>query len=62
MFKTKIAASARQHGLQFVENNSQLAEMVRTMNAFYGGRIGTAYAEAFFTHEAFGLSGLDQVI
>ena len=47
---------------QFVENKSPVVDMVRTMNAFYGGRIGTAYAEGFFTHEAFGLSGLDQLV
>ncbi|MDB5330008.1 MAG: hypothetical protein JWP03_1159, partial [Phycisphaerales bacterium] len=33
----------------------------RTMNAFYGGRIGTAYAEPFFSYEAVGFSGLDQL-
>jgi LmbE family N-acetylglucosaminyl deacetylase len=36
--------------------------MVRTMNEYFGGRIGTAAAEPFFTHEVLGLGGLDQLI
>lgn len=59
--ETKIAA-VRAYVSQFVENNSPVVEMVRTMNAFYGGRIGTAYAEGFFAHEALGLGGLDQLV
>ena len=59
--ETKIAA-VRAYESQFVENNSPVVEMVRTMNGYYGGRIGTDYAEAFFAHEALGLSGLDQLI
>ena len=47
---------------QFVENDSPVVEMVKTMNGFYGGRIGTRYAEPFFTFEAIGFSGLDQMI
>ena len=37
-------------------------EMVRTLNGYFGGRIGVAYAEPFFTHEALGFSGLDQLV
>jgi N-acetylglucosamine malate deacetylase 1 len=47
---------------QFVENNSPVPEMVRTMGRFYGGRIGTEYAEPFFTYEMLGFGGLDQLI
>ncbi|HWE01424.1 MAG TPA: bacillithiol biosynthesis deacetylase BshB1 [Tepidisphaeraceae bacterium] len=47
---------------QFVENNSPVVEMLKTMNGFYGGRIGTEYAEPFFSHEAIGFGGLDQLI
>ena len=47
---------------QFVENNSPVVEMVRTMGRFYGGRIGTDYAEPFFTYEMLGFGGLDQLI
>ena len=36
--------------------------MVRTLNGYFGGRIGTAYAEPFFTQEVLGFSGLDQLI
>jgi hypothetical protein len=35
---------------------------VRTMNAYFGGRIETKFAEPFFTHEVLGLGGLDQLI
>lgn len=37
-------------------------KMVQAMNAYFGGRIGTAHAEPFFSHEVVGLSGLDQLI
>ncbi|HET6250217.1 MAG TPA: PIG-L family deacetylase [Tepidisphaeraceae bacterium] len=57
----KIAA-IRAYESQFIENNSPVIDMMKTMNGFYGGRIGTAYAEPFFTYEAFGLGGLDQLI
>jgi hypothetical protein len=36
--------------------------MVRTINAYYGGRIATAHAEPFFTYEVLGFSGLDQLV
>ncbi|HZL35683.1 MAG TPA: bacillithiol biosynthesis deacetylase BshB1 [Tepidisphaeraceae bacterium] len=58
---TKIAA-VRAYESQFVENNSPVVEMVKTMNGFYGGRIGTEYAEPFFTFEALGFGGLDQLV
>ena len=35
---------------------------VKTMNAYFGGRIETKFAEPFFTHEVLGLGGLDQLI
>jgi N-acetylglucosamine malate deacetylase 1 len=47
---------------QFVRNNSPVPEMVRSVAAYFGTRIGTAYAEPFFTHEALGFSGLDQLV
>lgn len=47
---------------QFVRNNSTVPEMVRTMAGYFGGRIGTRYAEPFFTHEVLGFSGLDQLV
>jgi len=36
--------------------------MVRTINAYFGGRIGVPYAEPFFTHEMLGFAGLDQLV
>jgi N-acetylglucosamine malate deacetylase 1 len=47
---------------QFVRNSSSVPEMVRTMAAYFGGRIGVKYAEPFFTHEVLGFSGLDQLV
>jgi bacillithiol biosynthesis deacetylase BshB1 len=41
---------------------SEIPEMVRTLCAYFGGRIGTKYAEPFFTHEVLGLGGLDQLM
>jgi hypothetical protein len=45
-----------------VAHNSAFPEMVRTLCGYFGGRIGTAYAEPFFTHEALGFGGLYQLI
>lgn len=36
--------------------------MVKTVNAYFGTRLGVAYAEPFFSHEVVGLSGLDQLV
>lgn len=59
--ETKFAA-VKAYASQFVENNSPVVEMLRTLNGYFGGRIGTAYAEPFFTHEALGFGGLDQLL
>ncbi len=55
-------ASVRAYESQFVLNKSPVPEMVRTLNGYFGGRIGSAYAEPFFTHEVLGLGGLDQLV
>ncbi len=47
---------------QFVGNSAHVPEMVKTTTAYFGSRIGTAYAEPFFTHEMLGFAGLDQFI
>jgi LmbE family N-acetylglucosaminyl deacetylase len=39
-----------------------LTEFVKTINAYFGTRIGTQYAEPFYSHEVIGLSGLDQLV
>jgi len=59
--ETKMAA-IRAYETQFVANNSPVVEMVQTMARFYGGRIGTEYAEPFFTYETLGFAGLDQLV
>ena len=59
--ETKLAA-IRAYESQMVANNSTVPEMVRTLCGYFGGRIGTAYAEPFFTYEALGFGGLDQLI
>jgi bacillithiol biosynthesis deacetylase BshB1 len=46
---------------QFVRNQSGVPEMVKTLNSYFGGRIGVPYAEPFFSHEVLGLGGLDQL-
>ena len=43
-------------------NKSGVPEMLRTLCGYFGGRIGTAYAEPFFSHEVVGFSGLDQLV
>jgi bacillithiol biosynthesis deacetylase BshB1 len=58
---TKLAAVAA-YTSQFVENNSPVPQMLRTLNGYFGGRIGTAYAEPFFVYESLGFSGLDQLV
>jgi len=40
----------------------EVPEMVRTTCGYFGSRIGTKYAEPFFTQEVLGLGGLDQLI
>jgi bacillithiol biosynthesis deacetylase BshB1 len=60
--ETKMRAVAAYES-QFATGNAQFVpQMVRTLNGYFGGRIGTEYAEPFFTHEALGLSGLDQLV
>jgi hypothetical protein len=48
---------------QFTRNAAgEVPAMVRTINGYFGGRIGVPYAEPFFTYEVLGLGGLDQLI
>jgi bacillithiol biosynthesis deacetylase BshB1 len=55
-------ASVQCYASQFVGNSAHVPEMVRTITAYFGSRIGTAYAEPFFTHEMLGFGGLDQLV
>ena len=61
--ETKMRAVAAYES-QFAKNPraAHVPEMVRTINAYFGGRIGVDYAEPFFTHEALGLSGLNDLV
>ena len=47
---------------QFVGASHHVPEMVRTITAYFGSRIGTKHAEPFFSHEMLGFSGLDQLV
>jgi len=57
----KIEA-VRCYASQFVGAGGHVPEMVRTISAYFGSRIGTRHAEPFFTHETLGFSGLDQLV
>lgn len=61
--QTKLAACAvyeSQFGSHTAANF--VPDMVKTINGYFGSRIGTPYAEPFFTHETLGFGGLDQLI
>ena len=56
-------AAIAKYASQFSQNAAgDVPEMIRTMNGYFGGRIGTAYAEPFFSYEVLGFSGLDQLV
>lgn len=58
----KIEA-VHQYKSQFSHAGSaHVPEMVKTISAYFGSRIGTAHAEPFFTHEMLGFGGLDQLV
>lgn len=57
--KVKACACYESQGLGM---EGGLLEFVRTMHGYFGGRIGTKYAEPFFTDEVLGLAGLDQLV
>src|SRR5436190_16644539 len=54
--------SVKCYASQFVGASSDVPEMVRTITAYFGSRIGTAYAEPFYTHEMLGFAGLEQLV
>jgi bacillithiol biosynthesis deacetylase BshB1 len=55
-------ASVKCYESQFVGNSAFVPDMVKTITAYFGSRIGTAFAEPFFTYEMLGFGGLDQLI
>lgn len=54
--------AVRAYHSQFGINKSTVPDMVENMAGYFGGRIGTRYAEPFFTHEVLGFGGLDQLV
>lgn len=40
----------------------ELMQMVNGIAAYFGGRIGTKYAEPFYSHEVIGFSGLGELV
>ncbi len=42
--------------------HNEVPAMVRAQSAYFGSRIGCAHAEPFFSHEAMGFNGLDQLV
>jgi bacillithiol biosynthesis deacetylase BshB1 len=56
----KRAAIGAYHS-QFGVNNSPVPRMAENIAEYFGGRIGTQFAEPFFSHEVIGLGGLDQL-
>lgn len=47
---------------QGLHAEGDLMQMVGGISAYFGGRIGTRFAEPFFSHEVIGLAGLDQLV
>lgn len=58
----KKIAAMQAYDSQLVKNGSGVPQMVKTLNGYFGGRIGADYAEPFFTHEVLGLSGLGELV
>jgi bacillithiol biosynthesis deacetylase BshB1 len=56
---TKMRAIAA-YASQF--KTDEIPQMVKHTCAYFGGRIGTRFAEPFFTHEVIGLGGIDQLV
>jgi N-acetylglucosamine malate deacetylase 1 len=57
-------AAVKAYESQFVTppNNRRVVEWLRQMNGYMGSRIGTEYAEPFFSREPVGLSSLDSLV
>jgi len=57
-------AAVKAYETQFVlpEKNRRVVEWMREFNGYMGSRIGTRYAEPFFTKEPVGLSSLDGLV
>lgn len=51
----------RAYESQFVRNGSSVPDMVKTLNGYFGSRIGRPFAEPFFSHETLGFCGLSEL-
>ena len=58
----KKIESVRCYASQFIGPSEHVPEMVKSISAYFGSRIGTKHAEPFYTHEMLGFGGLDQLI
>jgi bacillithiol biosynthesis deacetylase BshB1 len=47
---------------QGLHAEGDLMQMVNGISVYFGGRIGTRFAEPFYSHEVIGLGGLDQLV
>jgi bacillithiol biosynthesis deacetylase BshB1 len=56
--ETKMRAVA-EYKSQFL--SAEIPDMVKTLAAYFGGRIGTKFAEPFYSHEVLGFGGIDQL-
>ena len=56
---TKVSAM-RAYKSQFPDD--VVPDMVKNACAYFGSRIGTKFAEPFFTYEVLGFSGIDQLV
>lgn len=57
--ETKLRAASA-YASQF--DGTNVLERLRAVNAYFGTRIGTAYAEPFFSYEVMGFSGLEELV
>jgi LmbE family N-acetylglucosaminyl deacetylase len=57
--KMKACACYKSQGL---DEAGGLSELVKTTAGYFGTRIGTRFAEPFFSYEMLGFSGLDQLV
>lgn len=57
--KLKACACYESQGLG---KDGGLIELVDSVSKYFGGRIGTRYAEPFFSHEVIGLGGLNELV
>lgn len=60
-WEQKMAACAAYES-QGLAADGELMRYVRDIHAYFGGRIGAAYAEPFYSDELIGLSGLEELM